>query len=275
MPLSLKQTTSLLFYLLILVALTIISWRALAFWQQYNNLHKSLTVDSAEPSAIKTSKTPDIAQWNLFGQPNKTQIPVKKVIEDLPETRLQLRLLGVSSTATDGNDWAGTHVGVNTGANDITTQQQTNWALVEDQSKKADFFYIGDKLPGNARLHSVFANRIVIDRNGKLEELFFPDDWDKRPINQPGGTNRRTASDQVVPNNPFEQAVRRNNNFERALRQSQGLPEDESETDNGYLGEASSTIDEADSEAISEAKQEQIRNRLEQLRERFRQQAIQ
>lgn len=35
---------------------------------------------------------------------------------------------------------------------------------------------MGDELPGNAKLRSVHANRVVIERGGKLENLFFPEE---------------------------------------------------------------------------------------------------
>ena len=33
---------------------------------------------------------------------------------------------------------------------------------------------MGDSLPGNAELDSIYADRIILSRNGRLENLYFP-----------------------------------------------------------------------------------------------------
>jgi len=55
------------------------------------------------------------------------------------------------------------------------TGDQRHSAMVEGPDKKTDLYIIGDTLPGNAALHSVHARRIVIERGGALETLHFPE----------------------------------------------------------------------------------------------------
>jgi general secretion pathway protein C len=52
------------------------------------------------------------------------------------------------------------------------------FAIVGESAAAARFFPVGATLPGGARLHSVYPDRIVIDRGGTLESLTLP----KRPL---------------------------------------------------------------------------------------------
>lgn len=53
-------------------------------------------------------------------------------------------------------------------------------ALVSEKGKPAQRVYIGDTLPGGAELYSVAVDHIVLQRNGKMEKLTYPDQ-DGRP----------------------------------------------------------------------------------------------
>lgn len=53
-------------------------------------------------------------------------------------------------------------------------------ALVAEKGKPAQRVYIGDSLPGGAELYSVAVDHIVLQRNGKMEKLTYPDE-DGRP----------------------------------------------------------------------------------------------
>lgn len=53
-------------------------------------------------------------------------------------------------------------------------------ALVSEKGKPAQRVYIGDSLPGGAELYSVAVDHIVLQRNGKMEKLTYPDE-DGRP----------------------------------------------------------------------------------------------
>ncbi|WP_237056234.1 type II secretion system protein N [Microbulbifer sediminum] len=48
-------------------------------------------------------------------------------------------------------------------------------ALVAERGKPAERVYVGDALPGGAKLHSVAVDHIVLQRGGQMEKLTYPD----------------------------------------------------------------------------------------------------
>jgi len=92
----------------------------------------------------------DIASLNLFG---KEQVQSAPVAVDAPETKLNLELQGVFNA-------------------DVAEQST---AIVAERNKSGELYRIGDRLPGNAILDSVFADHILIRRGAKLEKLLFSD----------------------------------------------------------------------------------------------------
>jgi general secretion pathway protein C len=51
---------------------------------------------------------------------------------------------------------------------------QAGFAIVGENAASAKFYRVGATLNGNVRLHSVYADRVIIDRNGVLETLLLP-----------------------------------------------------------------------------------------------------
>lgn len=51
---------------------------------------------------------------------------------------------------------------------------QNGLAILGQTAQTTKVFAIGDNVPGGAKLHSVYADRVVIDRNGQLESLVLP-----------------------------------------------------------------------------------------------------
>ena len=161
MPKSIRllQSDKLAFGLLLIIALSLISLRAYLFWQNYQTINKPAPVLASTAPAQETSKRPvsELVSLHLFGRPLAVIETAPEPVENLPETRLRLTLRGIS---------AGT--GDNPGG-----------ALVEGENRKTDFYRVGTKLPGNVKLHAVYADRIILDRKGKLENLSFPEKWEK------------------------------------------------------------------------------------------------
>ncbi len=96
-----------------------------------------------------------LAQMDLFGrQVAVVQDTPRQAVEEAQKTTLRLRLVGVF-TAEQGKE---------------------SGAIVEELGKTAEYYRIGDTLPGNATLESVYADRILMRRNGRLEVLSFDDE---------------------------------------------------------------------------------------------------
>jgi len=92
----------------------------------------------------------DIVAHNLFGQANANAAPA---VFDAPETRLRLTLDGVFQAETP----------------------EESAAIVSEQGKPGELFLVGGKMPGNAVLTEVHADRIVLRRGGVFETLKFSD----------------------------------------------------------------------------------------------------
>ncbi len=93
----------------------------------------------------------DVANLHLFGT---APVGVKKgaAQANIQETRLRLTLRGV--LASDDPD--------------------TSYAIIADEKKSEDYFQTGDTLPGGAQLHAIHADRVILERGGKLEKLMLP-----------------------------------------------------------------------------------------------------
>ena len=51
---------------------------------------------------------------------------------------------------------------------------QNGLAILGQSAQTAKVHVVGDTVPGGARLHSVYSDRVIIDRNGQLESLILP-----------------------------------------------------------------------------------------------------
>jgi general secretion pathway protein C len=71
---------------------------------------------------------------------------------DAPQTSMPLVLTGIIA----GND------------------PQNGLAILGQTAQSAKVHAVGDTVPGGARLHSVYVDRVIIDRNGQLESLVLP-----------------------------------------------------------------------------------------------------
>jgi len=108
-----------------------------------------------------------LPQWHLFGQADRAVAAPAQ--EEIPETKLKLTLRGL--LASDNPD--------------------ESWAIVAGPSGKEEFYKIGGKkkLPGNAKLTEIHADRIVLERRGKYETLRLP----KESLNLAPATRTRNA----------------------------------------------------------------------------------
>mgnify|MGYP000395098930 CR=1 FL=1 len=192
--------------------LAITAWQGYYFWQTETRPSVSDSGQAAQQSAPGTREVPDIdlASLTLFGSPNADDAAAELDTENLPETNLRLYLRGVLAAS---GEFPGS-------------------ALIEDDKSKTEVYLVGDELPGNATLRSVFPNRVIIERSGKLENLYFPEEANRAGMSF-------TADGQGQPDQP--------------AASSSAQPT------------ASPTTPSADQQ-----RREEIRRRLEQLRERLR-----
>lgn len=194
-----------------MVALT--AWQGYRFWQMESQKGNYDTVQPlvSDASAGREPPSVNLSSLDLFGAASGESAPAELDTENLPETNLRLFLRGV--LAADG-EFPGS-------------------ALIEDDESKTEAYLVGDELPGNAILRSVHPNRVIIERSGKLENLYFPESEDRSGMSLTADQQEESAAEaqQAVSSSPS-------------------------------TAPASATSD--------EQRREEIRRRLEQLRERLR-----
>lgn len=99
-----------------------------------------------------TNNLRQISQWHLFGQAQKTAPVAKDKVTEAPDTRLNLKLKGVLASS-----------------NPVTAR-----AIIADGKGIEDSYAVGKKLPGNAILREIYADRVILEYRGRLETLRLP-----------------------------------------------------------------------------------------------------
>ena len=134
----------------------VLGWQGYGLWQQWQ-AEPELEAGGAAAEREQTSPALEVSldELKVFGVPGEEPTEPEVVdTEDLPETNLRLVLRGVMA-----------------GRSEHLTS-----ALVEGPDSETDVYRVGEELPGEARLHQVYQRRIVIERNGELENLSFPEE---------------------------------------------------------------------------------------------------
>ena len=130
---------------------------ALALGVQAALIVTDLAGAGATPHAAASAPLPPAARFldvaavtnaHLFGA-----APVPKQDDvNAPQSSMPLVLTGIIA----GND------------------PQSGLAILGPTAQTAKVHAVGDTVPGGARLHSVYSDRVIIDRNGQLESLVLP-----------------------------------------------------------------------------------------------------
>ncbi|MGO1462223.1 MAG: type II secretion system protein N [Marinobacter sp.] len=203
-------------FILGLAMVGVTAWQGYSFWQTQNHLPAGNKQTTAQSQAKEhTSPSLPLASLAFFGTARTDGAAAAESTEDLPETNLRLTLRGV--LAAEG-DFPGS-------------------ALIEDDKRNTDVFLVGDELPGNAKLRSVHANRVILDRSGKLENLYFPESEEQ--------TGMSFSSD---ADNRQQTSTQRRQKPAASNRPASSTPPAKND----------------------QQRREEIRKRLEQLRERLR-----
>ncbi|MFL1405066.1 type II secretion system protein N [Marinobacter sp. M1N3S26] len=196
-----------------------LGWQGYRFWEQEQTQQGQSTAQTAEVTR-PARQQPQVQLENveMFGQAAAEGATADQNTEDLPETNLRLFLRGVLA----GNE------------------KQPGSALIEDDRNRTEVYIIGDELPGNAKLRSVHANRIIIERGGKLENLYFPETDDSRGVELAAIDN--------------------------------GVQPDPAQAQRNGAGPATSQSRAPSTPEATDERRRQIRQRLEELRQRLRDQ---
>ncbi|MFC3149485.1 type II secretion system protein N [Litoribrevibacter euphylliae] len=118
---------------------------------------KAATAISGNNESAASGKSLSIVSALLFGEAPKQQVAeAKEAVVDAPKTRLRLQLLGVF----------------------VADNEASSTAIVSQQGGKsdADFYRVGDTIQNGVKLEQVHADRVILNRNGRLEALYFDDE---------------------------------------------------------------------------------------------------
>lgn len=143
---------TLVLVLLLAHALAALTWRVVG---------PTAPIISAQPASRDTAAAPvrrgqsglrQVADLHLFGIAGQTPVAEEQAPIDAPETQLKLQLRGVF-------------------ASDI---KALALAIIADAQGRENHYRIGAELPGNATLHEIYPDRVILKRNGRLEALNLP-----------------------------------------------------------------------------------------------------
>lgn len=136
-----------------------------------------------------------IDRYHLFGEFNQ-KVVVEDAPKDAPKTNLRLRLKGVF----------------------MAEDRSQSSAIIEEIGKASEYFKIGDALPGNASLADVYTDRVLLNRAGKYETLYFDEATSSKPIAKVTKQAPREQRDISTPEDFIQEATQRlSDNPERAL----------------------------------------------------------
>jgi general secretion pathway protein C len=162
---------TLLFTVAIAFRVAELTWRVVPVSELQETVPAEVSTVSqpVRAAAVETS----VSQWSLFG---KVEVaPVAQIDEpiEVPETRLNLTLLGVIAS----------------------TSKSTAKAIISDPSGNEDYYSVGMPVPGGATVDEIFPDHVMLRRNNRLEVLRLPQDEEL-------GSMRGASGMQYTPDTP-------------------------------------------------------------------------
>jgi general secretion pathway protein C len=130
----------------------------------------STSMGSSVAAQTSRANVQAIAATHLFGEPSSDALPVipQGPVDDLAETGLALTLKGIM---------AGSDAGLSI-------------AIIADNRDEEKIYSIDDAVAPGTTLHAVYAEQVVLNRNGNLEALKLPKDF---PVNAAPTRRNQTA----------------------------------------------------------------------------------
>ncbi len=153
--------------LIVLMSLTVAN-AVLFFMEMSAPASTSPIQQSVQPAS--SAPVYKVSDLELFGRAQAAAAPTEVI--DAPETKLNLELQGVF----------------------IAEDDNRSTAIIGQRSKVGELYAVGDRLPGNATLASVYVDHVLIRRSGRVEKLMFSEG--KLNI---GKTNASTGGNRAGP----------------------------------------------------------------------------
>lgn len=148
---------------------------------------------AATASSLQSSTVADvtaIANAHMFGVADQEDAPAVAALpaadENLEETRLtNLSLKGTVASA----------------------RPEFSVAIIADGNNEEKVYAIDEQIGSSAKLHAVYADRVVLNENGKLTNLKLPKEF---PASQPNSVRRTTTATRQAQRNSIQSVVSNN-----------------------------------------------------------------
>jgi len=128
------------------------TWMIFSSDSSVSNSRQQQSIRQTSPAAQK-DRLREVAGLSLFGKAEDKNINAsEQELINAPKTQLRLTLKGL--LAVDDPKRA--------------------IAIIADDRGKEKHYLIGSVLPGNAKLHTIYADRVILSRAGRLETLSLP-----------------------------------------------------------------------------------------------------
>lgn len=157
---------------LVVVLMAVLAHRlALLTWSIVPNaeLNEVVPPEPAVPTqqTAKPATDTSVSQWSLFGKVEIVPVAKAQQAEVVPETRLNLTLLGVLASSS----------------------KETAKAIISDPSGNEEYYSVGKPVPGGATVDEIHETYVVLKRNGRQEILRLPQEESITGINAPGAVS--------------------------------------------------------------------------------------
>lgn len=135
-------------------------------------------------------------------QPPPRSLPTRAVV-DVPSI-LRANLFGQSAPAAGADNAPVTSMSLALTGVIAWNDEKLGFAMVGTTPADAKLYKVGDALPGGARLHAVYVDRVLLDRGGTIEALLVPV---RAP---PAGPPPPMVQNPAVPAGRVQQIMREN-----------------------------------------------------------------
>lgn len=117
--------------------------------------------------------------WRVLGASGDDAVAVEPAVE-MPAPNLDIaalvngHLFGVAAQSGDPSDAPATSANLTLAGTLAGREPEHGWAIIGASGQAARVYATGASLPGGAKLHSVYTDRVILDRNGARESLLLP-----------------------------------------------------------------------------------------------------
>jgi len=143
---------SVLLVIMIASAAADMSWLILTPDSKHSRSQSSR--QQTKTSNVSQVRLNSVASLHLFGEAGKVETVISDAPIDAPKTTLKLVLRGIFSHS----------------------DQNLAMAIIADAGGKEKLYRVGAEVPGGAKVHKIYPDKVILERNGQLEALELPRD---------------------------------------------------------------------------------------------------